>query len=535
MDKGQIFSIAEGASMEMKSSRDAAYLAMVCLGAVVFFSFGDFLAKEKLAHSVGYVVYLKTRVLAGEVFRPDNLVQVMVEQKDIPGKAIATVSQAAGRTALYDCFPEILTSYMIGFPGQSNKLRIPVESYSDSGHLHEYSRLRPPALVFNDWLLERLNYENSPRTEVKGDYFFFPYRNCVLMTVPNVKREKNSRCLIKANITEVLRGNIDKSPITLSLDETEASEKAAELESLPGKTCIVAFNELWRESFEKPLPIYCFSTKYIGNSISDQDLQVWKRNLSKSLFPYQSCWLVTIQPPEPILKNETFRREPVDVTVRIDEMFVKEQNDFADALNNKVNPNRKVQQKDFRVGNVVQTTLDVSNASWYHSDMRTTRIGSRAIWAFNPYRSGDRYFFENLHSPFPGQDFNEHDIARLRKWLAHTPFQMTALQAELQRLMTRFWTEDRIRVLCRSDNVLEYASQALVPGANLGPVIRGTLHSDKPELGKITWYTNVWHGEPDTYELDVVRGDLHWRIISHCPDLLRSTEANFVKRLIEAE
>jgi hypothetical protein len=525
--------------MEVKSSSRTAFVAMACLGAVAFFVLGDFFAKVAKAKTVGTVVYLKNKVSAGDLFCPVDLEQVLIEQKDIPGKAVDKVSYAAGKTALYDSYPEILTSYLVGFPGRSRMLRIAVESYSDRGHLHEYARVHfnPPALVFNEWLLERLKYESSPKTEVKGDYFFFPYRNCVVMKVRSVKRDKNLRCLIKVDITEVLRGNLDRGVETLAIGKTETLEKSAELERLQGKTCIAAFNEYSRLSNNEPLDVDCFSIESVGGPPSSQDLQTRKRNLSKTLFPYQSCWLVTIQPPEPVLKTSPVfgESEPIDVTVRIDEMFLKEENDFADSICNRKSLHRQAQQREFRVGNVVKARLYGNLAGWYHSGLSSTKVGSRAIWSFNPSHHGNRYDFYNLHSPFPGQDFNEHDIARLRGWLRPTAAQIKSMRETLQDLLTQFWSAERLELRCRPENVTRPYMQALLTSSNLGPVLSGVLHADKPHLGKITWYAQICHGEPDMYEVDVVRGKQRWRIVSHCPDLLRTAEADFVKRLIEGK
>ncbi len=109
------------------------------------------------------------------------------------------------------------------------------------------------------------------------------------------------------------------------------------------------------------------------------------------------------------------------------------------------------------------------------------------------------------------------------------PKQIEILDGQFRKALQEVWTVERVKQFCIPKNRLIPYTQSLVL-SNCEYVLCGKLHEDKPELGKISWYALVKRGQPDSWQIDVVRKGKRWRGCFYGSDLLPVKESPFVKR-----
>lgn len=359
-----------------------------------------------------------------------------------------------------------------------------------------------------------LNSHTLPEALQSVPYQLFPYRNYVVFTVQKIFQDRDKRFCIKGYLSHVLKGELKANhDVTLQLSQNHGNISVEK--SMVGKTCIIAFNEL--EGWKNPLPLSAVSFEYVGVPLSSNDIRALKIRLANGCFPYRSCWLFTVLDD---LKRDELHPS-YSARVRIDEIFIADQRIEA----GKLCPKWNGRLNGFSAGDVLPCL--------FPEYLKLPRKGTRVLWKFDPIKYGDSYELRDHKEVCPASNIGESDLQELRNRLRDQPKRIEKLNEQLQAAMLNFWTVERIKKFCNVSNLLVPYTPALKGGMHCDYVLCGSLHEDKPELGKITWYANIKRGEPDAFQLDVVCDDKHWRCqIFDFPDLLHTKNSDLVKRVV---
>ncbi len=353
------------------------------------------------------------------------------------------------------------------------------------------------------------------------DAVFYPYQNCVVFQVQRVTDSLHGNLLFQGDIIEIIRGD-SKPTKNIGLEVFRSEMGGLDAKSLAGNVCVFAFNDTshWGnlDPRRNPRQVSCFKCDYVGKTIPPNYIVKKKASLAGSCFPYVSSWIFTVLEELPLNnKYPHFQKKKI----RIDKVYLKSQ--IVDA--SKLCPMFKLLEPDCEI-------IEGNNRVCYSADWSEAKVGEQFFCVCFPRRlEGNEILFQDLRTARLTSNADRKDWDYLGRRISMMPERINVLNENLNVLMARFWTVDRIREFCQEKNLYR-DSAALAP---FDFALCGAICRDNPKLGKVRWYANVMRGQPDHYQIDITKGTRHWRGYWSCSTLIEQSDESNFKKLLSAE
>lgn len=353
------------------------------------------------------------------------------------------------------------------------------------------------------------------KTMEKESQFFFPYQNCTVCKIDGTVHPGSGKfektLVVPVTIEKVLRGRL-KPGTKIDLYFLNQEDKALlNHNCAPGKRKVFVFDgePFGTNNFILASRIYLPFPK---DDFTENNLTELKKKLETLVYEYQACLLCNVQ--SVALKIEDGKENAIEITAKIEDPIIDNSRPSKVA-----NDETKGVYCNFKKGQIIVLRLhpSVSKDIFPKNSLENLRKNSRCVWSFDPSdHEGNRLSVWAISTPFPGQKFSDDDIKRLKEKIGNQSKKFDTLYTQIENRIKKKWTIEQIRNYSRP----ETEDKQLLPMLKslCWPLFEGTLYKEhSKELGKITWQSLVWEGNPTRFGIHIIKdgGNKVWRINEH--------------------
>jgi hypothetical protein len=334
---------------------------------------------------------------------------------------------------------------------------------------------------------------------------FFPYSNCALLTIKEIKAKPKSDARdrswisLTVKVEEVLRGDlvtgrtvvldVDLNNLDLILNKPYQNEL--------DKKVLLAF-EKFRSVDKDAYWIYYPYALLRDRKVTSEQLSDLRSRIGGRFYPYRYCILVDVQS----VRSDTLGDD--EVTAKVDDVILGDL---------KANVTQH-----FLVEKAARTNLPFNRSK-----------PSQFLWAFTELGSSSPFQIWHLRPPIPQQNFDDADIKALKQQMPVAINQHQQLSNWLTEYLQQRWPVARIISFCRPER-RSAAYHQNYNGMDCDWVIMGKIHPEsKRTVGDVTFLAGVKDGVVYQYSIGVSRGDEYWVLEVNHPGFLPMTDEDFVK------